>query len=851
MIQLLGAWTQLEAAETQWSIVDSDCRMDTVDHHRLGDYDEVSLVAGQGTRIHIGRRIPPAPLIDELQVRLSLRADRRGCQLFVRVVLPRTPDPDQPELPRTLLIEGDVYHRVSAWSSIAVDGIVDKLANHVRHAQLDSRQAIDAREAYVDMVVVNAYTSAGPIALQLGDPTVTGAAELASSTAAGVVAANVSMEHQEGIIAAPRIGASSDCLTLDGSPVLPRVVDDYGEPWEFLRDLGFNTIRLHKTATLKQIRRAEELGLWLVCPPPSALQVDQLATHFRRVLAWDLSTAPTARLPLIPTTELQRVGDDYRLPTLSVNDDQRRATSLRLYQRPVLATSCDFYAYVEWLAKRIQSYPGVIPWVGIETQPTPSLRKQLQVFGCQAHDGIDTTSLRTQVLLAASVGARGFVFPSQRPLDEPDAAPLAASLHRLNLELALWEPWLAASTVRWQWVESNQSPIGVLSEFRKPGASLFLRTFVSPTDHLCTAPVASDQLAHKPIFSGMRSDAKIFHCSSTGLRPVAHRRVTGGLRIEDANQPLPIAAFLAADDPSIVRRVAEEINERSKEFEKANQHALTLELESLRAVLGREQTAELQTSWEDLAAQRQSDQRHRYQQSSIELERKLIAVRHAHWHAQQRFGDHVSIPTAMLPLAGRKQMRDQLIAPITQGVNLLRSGTCEELGSMVRDGWHLHFETGAESSRAEIDTEIVRSGRGALRITTHEAARRDGDRPVATVPSFPLSSGRPTAWVTAPPTTLAAKQIVRIDGWVRIASDQDPKLALHVFDSLGGPTQGITLKAHAQWQPFTLFRGTADEVAVTITMAVRGQGVVHVDDVTISPVVLLRGANGRLARNSR
>ncbi len=138
---------------------------------------------------------------------------------------------------------------------------------------------VDAREAYVDMVLLNVYGGAGTTNVWVDDLEVTGAvppsavdaqpvmfaADTASPTAAGgePAAEQSSMPAVE----------FKHRLTVGGEPFFPRIIEWRGEPLAHLQKLGFNCVRMAQVPTPAMLADAARLKLWLVAPPP---QPDEL-----------------------------------------------------------------------------------------------------------------------------------------------------------------------------------------------------------------------------------------------------------------------------------------------------------------------------------------------------------------------------------------------------------------------------------------------------------------------------------------------------------------------------------------------------------------------------------------------
>ncbi len=164
-----------ESVEPTWRLADADCGARIAAHRRdfqtfhTGQASEgLRLVASQGTYAYLVQEVPQSRVIAEWTAALWVKADRTGLQLLARVVLPRSRDP-QTGGPMTVLLRGDVYDRTGMWQQLAIREADQLLERQVRVLRSQFGPDVDAREAYVDLMVVNAYAGAGVTNLWIDD----------------------------------------------------------------------------------------------------------------------------------------------------------------------------------------------------------------------------------------------------------------------------------------------------------------------------------------------------------------------------------------------------------------------------------------------------------------------------------------------------------------------------------------------------------------------------------------------------------------------------------------------------------------------------------------------------------
>ncbi len=323
-----------ESAEPTWRLADADCgaritihRRDFQTFHTGQASEQVSLLAQQGTYAYLAQDVPQARVIAEWTASLWVKADRVGLQLLARVVLPRSRDP-QTGGPMTTLLRGDVYDRNGLWQRLAIGGAAQSLERQVRILRSQFGPEVDAREAYVDLLVINAYGGAGVTNLWIDD------LEMAGQVPTAQFASTARNSSEPQATAPPAAGAWSGApgrgdvaqlngtvLLVAGRPFFPRAIEYNGEPFESLKSLGFNTVRLAAAPTVIQLREAERVGLWLIAPPPN----DGFITPSHdRVIAWDLGS----RL------------DDKRLELTRQRAAELRRVDLRS-QRPLIGEAAE------------------------------------------------------------------------------------------------------------------------------------------------------------------------------------------------------------------------------------------------------------------------------------------------------------------------------------------------------------------------------------------------------------------------------------------------------------------------------------------------------------------------------
>src|SRR6478736_4095986 len=211
-----------EGLDLTWKISkEADCGVRILTHdrsireaHSGQSSEHFQLTVGQGTFLPLVHPIGRAPLIQEFRPRLFVKADRPSLQLMARVVFPRNVDKGSGQ-PVTTLLRGEMYTDVGQWQQLAIRDAYRLLEQETRHLRTQFGSDIDPREAYVDLIVLNAYSAPGNIELWVDDLEIDGYVNLDSRI--GPQVARRGADTGTGIGGA---GTNSTAATVSGSLVM-------------------------------------------------------------------------------------------------------------------------------------------------------------------------------------------------------------------------------------------------------------------------------------------------------------------------------------------------------------------------------------------------------------------------------------------------------------------------------------------------------------------------------------------------------------------------------------------------------------------------------------------------------
>ncbi|MFV2069042.1 MAG: hypothetical protein ACC645_18910, partial [Pirellulales bacterium] len=465
-----------EGPTVSWRPAGGDASARIVDHRRVHQgahsgvgCEQIQLVsANTGSAYYLMVPVQAARAIGELAVTVWVRTNRPGVRLLVRVALPRSRDPKTGQ-PTTTLLIGSASRQPGQWEPLRLSQIPQQLERRVRVVRAQLGPQIDAREAYIDQVLLNVYCGAGPTTVSIDDLVMEGnisppVTHLPNTNQAEVLANGQRLPAVGGggsRSALRKVEMRGAVLVVGGRPLFPRVIEYQGEPLAVLKQLGFDMVRLSRPPTRTLLREAEQRNMWLICPPPStsALRQHGIDARHDAVLGWYLGSSLAApELPTIRQWCRQLRHSDPRDARLIVGrpDSELRAYSRQfdvlLSGRDPIGTSQELSDYATWLSHRPRlALPGTPIWSRIQTELPRQLDQQSALLAGTSFappSGIQYEQIRLLSNIGLATSSRGLFFASRSPLTAADPATRqrAMALELVNLELKLIEPWTAGET---------------------------------------------------------------------------------------------------------------------------------------------------------------------------------------------------------------------------------------------------------------------------------------------------------------------------------------------------------------------------------------------------------------------
>jgi hypothetical protein len=671
-------------------------------------------------------------------------------------------------------------------------------------------------------------------------------------------------------------------LYLDGVPTGVRAIEYQGEPLAFLRSLQFNAVWLKELPPPELLREAQQAGIWLICPPPSSVELEPARVYdpnqrhstpsidpsYDNVLIWNLGdNGSHFRYPgdATWTQMLQNADRIKRRPILvtarsGVADYSRTADILMMSREP-LFSSLDMLDLRTWQ----RDYPTLARpettfWCTVQTQPSPKLTQQWTMFEGNPSfiSAVSYEQIKTQIYLALAAGARGVLFTSHTPLtsNDPETEFRRTALELANWELQLVEEWFASGRVIPLSARSNQSRMSNVI-IQAGRTRLLVPIWQERYNQSAIGAAAVGNVRY--IVPGIPETYSAYHLVPGRLMPMASPRVAGGVQIELNEASLNSLIFFGEDGEvyAQVERRAKLMGARTAYLAcRLAELELSMTEQVLTALRRAQDTKTIPVHPKDnlpliampeheslLRATRDAlglaknlangtppDYAHAYLEAE-RATRGLRLVGRSLWLEATRHDLNlcmtpVSVSFATLPLYLSAYQRTN---SAKLGTNRLPGGDME-MRTLEHAGWEAmsHKVEGAFVAKREISPVAARLGQSGLQMAVAPINTFDKPRQLETVP----------LWVATPAIPVRMGEMICVHGWIRIPQPLESTVdGFIIFDSLGGEELALRfLQTSGEWREFAFYRSIPEESNYYIFFALNGFGEVHLDDLRVAAV---------------
>lgn len=871
-------------SKAPWQMLDTDCNLPKAKWRQADDQTsgntQIRFRCGTGTKVLIAKDVAPSFVISELQPRLNIKSPRPGICLLARVVLPNSKS--KHGLPVTTFVEGPCYSNARSWQTLGFSPgqLSQALSKKIWVLRHEHGPNVDIQNAYIDQLILNAYTGPGENQLEIGGVEIAG-----SVTAENVsLAKNLKMDRTNSKSNNARIEITDSnqkskikrasfqsdepkhpaiirrngsVLEIEGKPFFPRLIQHNGESFEFLKSLGFNTIQLPGPPTHGQLQSAKQLDLWIVCPPPPSASVQMIPLSYDRVLAWSVGENLSVRdLTNVQqsTSEIRQSDSREARPVVAnvASHWNSIAPLVDIVSTGVSPFGSSFIAsgYSDWIQDRSAVVSHAKPiWADIQTQFPKRTEDQISsIFPMLPPISLQPQQIKFGIYEAISGGARGLRFVSHDRLDSTD--PLtklrATTLQWALRQVAQVEPWALGGALIGELTTSE--PDMEVNAIKTNRSRLLLVQRTTHREQYWAGDVPPRSVNFLDT-NGTSSD-RVYQVTEAGVTPISTNRKPTNTRIWIEDCPYATAVVLTQDS-LVLNRLNSVTNPTATNAFGRNVSSLELHSNLTRQWLAIMQLIDNQLSRMNrkvpaasgalntavneirLAADMQAKNspalaiKHLNQAD----ERIAFAVRELMTEPLGQFKSKTSSPlllhASLVPLHWQLSNR---LNEATWNPNSLTGGDFENLQHMLRYGWeNQRSDDDSVTTSVNLSKNAVVAGEFGLRMS---AAPADGQPMRRILQTAPI-------WITSAKSPVKAGQMVRIHGWVNvpktIAGSHDGVL---ITDSLGGIELAERIPVTTGWQEFTLYRGASTDGDVSVTISLTGYGEAMVDEVTIRTIDL-------------
>ena len=863
---------EFESTTPTWERRETDCIISdskwtqrrSNDIEARNRFESFDFQNGTGTQILVSHDVPPAFVIPELVPSVRVLASRPGVRLMARVVLPYTPSPNG-EGPMTTVLTGPRYKNVGKWETLSFDlkqiqnekDLKEKLKVETWLLRRKFGTKIDIRDAYVDKVVLNLYTGAGNTKVKIDD------LELKGIVSADKIAQTVktvgSVKRDENLKKASSIqdvGKRPSIVQRDGSvllvkkaPFFPRIVQHNGEPFNYLKAIGFNVLELKATATADQLRQAHDLEMWLVCPPPKSVGINPIDFQFDRVLAWKVGDKLTGKDISVTQQRIREIREsdqrEGRPIVANIQSSWSQLTQLTdVVSIGVEPLGSSFLAsqYGDWIRQRRHITGNSKPiWADIQTELSRSLTSQIGILAKKSPPiPVEPQQIKFLVYEAIAGGARGLRFLSRTRLDgiDPVARLRAKTIEWINAEIEQIEPWAGGGAVMDE-VPTTQPQLKVTAINTNRSRLLLIQR---PTHH--EQYLAGDVPISSIGFNDPQaaSNSSAYLLSESGLVSLPNSRGHAGTQIQIDNCPYS-AAVVLTQNPLVVNKLTKSYERVGKQTLVQMRNELTQQWMAIMQLIDQQMGRMGKSSSAASGAFNQAANEYRNAQTQLNGSSQQAAIDFLN-RADERlafmrrdmitgplgmFQSKTSTPfvshTSLIPLHWELANR---LRDVSWNPNGLAGGDFENLGMMMSNGWkNQRLEDNQFVTRVELSEAAKVDGAYGLKLSV--AAQ---SQPPAVVDSTPL-------WISTPEIPIRGGQLVRIHGWVHVPQViRGTHDGLMITDTLGGPDMAERIPVTKGWQEFSLYRGASKDGTIQVKFSLNGMGEALLDEVTIRMIEL-------------
>jgi hypothetical protein len=565
-----------EGGRVRWELVDSDCQAQLAVHeispilpHGGSSSEMFDVVCGQGTMALLAYPIEPCRILDEFRPALWVRSSSGRIQLGVRVIFPMAEHPVTLGRLNTILW-GEIYNETGQWQMLQVEGLQKKLTLETVGLRQRFGSELNLDGAYIDTLVLNAYTGPGTCRVQVDDLNLRGLVSMAATGQPPPANWRERWRWRSDTLRTPeqRFWAGGN------RPTTWLHFQQESLPW--IKSLGFTGVILNTLPSQQQLTRVAEAELVAILPaPPHSIHFEP--SSLTAIQGWSIGGALDARQAEVARSAAQRVAQlpsDMQRPLFGEALEQywlfSRIADEVIVPFPAPATAGSARDKLAWTAQRLEVIrKRGAGWVSIPVGSTPAWVDQVRI----AHELTDPQrefdelqanplGLRYQTASAVLAGAGGFVFRPFSPLEPTGlsgagGAAQMAAMRWIHADLGLWGPWIVGGQVAV--APSLDREDYVAGAWSVSHSQLVLALSASDNAHYCLP-----NTAERPLQISVASPAtpsQVLRLTAGRLERMDATSTPAGLSWE-VREPEPIETFLITANPLVIDFARNQLNQQ-------------------------------------------------------------------------------------------------------------------------------------------------------------------------------------------------------------------------------------------------------------------------------------------------
>lgn len=877
----------LDAYPPRWILADSDCGARVITHNNLPDggvdgrgCESIAFMAGRGgTEVLLTYPIEPVRPLDDLTANVSVMTARTGARIGFRVRFPYL-ESSETRRPVSAIVYGASYTRAGTYQTLGVGKIERALS--LKQVALRKEHGVEAdlSDAYVDAVVINAYSGPGRTNLRIDNLRVGGMIEIGRPDGATPRGEEGRDDGAGGIASTgtawgagsdpSRFRVSADALRRDGGPSreqafpvgrVTRILQHNGEPLEWVRTLGFDAVLLSRPPDAATLREAISARLMIYAPPPAGPD-PELEPLLDPVAGWYLGTGT----PL----DGDRVGSNAEL-------SERLRRWPRRWQRPLIGSPLEAYrdyalqldAVIQHLPPRNRGISGeeeiqrlrqirqrlpqrVQRAVGVASMPPESLIRQTDAIagriGAEPLSRFRWHAMWVQAVRSLEACPDAILVRSTRSLSS--ATPLesqrAMAMSYVNRMIAAVEPWAAAG-------QASTPPVVRGANYRcgrirSGDADLLILTSAAARG---SEVLSGDGQALALQLSAGESSNTVWRLSHFSAERLSTTTDETGSRVEIVS-PDVVEVLLMSQDVGTGGRAGTHASRFARQAtldrwqltnDSVSQTVAEWSIASAAGVAGGVAGGGPPGDLADVARRTLRDAEPAFRAgdfgTSLRMARRADAWGlRSRWRLAERLMPDWPHPTSVPPMdCGAAEVQTTwfpLMSDQGWGKNRLPTGGLDDAEALQPGRWEVGRRlAGRAEGTVDMTRRDVFAGDGALQARV-VAVTEDG---------LPGGYEGTTIQIRSPGVRAESGTAVRIDAMVRTVGFGEPHQGLLVYDTVGGQEAGVLVRGASEWTPVRLYRQTLDDFPIHVMFELIGAGEATIDEVQMRVWEPDRGAS--------